>query len=182
MKLQLSAIELDTSIQCRAAIDTAVVNDYAERMQAGDEFPPIDVFGTKAKCWLADGWHRALAVRQNGGEAVEARLSAGGRADALKHALGANVLHGHRRSNADKRRCVEIALREFPKLSSRALAKMCGVGHEMVEAARPQLAVSASSTRTSLDGKERPATRRVDEGRAALRAAGRAGPPTPGRG
>jgi hypothetical protein len=57
---------------------------------------------------------------------------------------------------------VALALAEFPKLSSRAVAKLCGVHHETVEAARPiQLADSASSTRVGLDGKERPAARRV---------------------
>jgi hypothetical protein len=157
--VSLAAIELDTSIQCRAAIDTAVVNEYAERMSEGDTFPPVEVFGTKTKCWIGDGWHRVLAAKQNGAEAIEARLTPGGRTDALKHALGANAMHGHRRSNADKRRSVEIALREFPKLSSRAIAKMCGVGHHLVEDARPQLGESTSSTRTGLDGKERPATR-----------------------
>lgn len=62
--------------------------------------------------------------------------------------------------SADKRRAVEIALREFPKLSSRAIGKMCGVGHEMVEAARPPaLADSANATRTTADGRQYPARR-----------------------
>lgn len=158
MKLALDAVGLDTSIQCRAAIDTGVVNDYAERMEAGDAFPPIDVYGTAKKCWLADGWHRTLAARQRGAETIDARLHPGGRPDAVKHALGANALHGHRRTNAGKRRCVEIAVREFPKLSSRAVAKLCGVGHEMVDAARP-LAETANATRTTSDGRQYPAHR-----------------------
>ena len=163
VSVMLSAIELDTSIQCRATIDTGVINDYAERMVAGDTFPPVELFGTKARCWIGDGWHRALAAKSIERESIAANLNPGGRAEALKHALGANALHGHRRSNADKRRCVEIALREFPNLSSRAVATMCGVHHDTVEAARPQLADSASSTRTGLDGKERPARRTVPE-------------------
>jgi hypothetical protein len=159
-QVALASIELDTSIQCRAAIDTAVVNDYAERMAEGDEFPPVDLFGTKGKWWLGDGWHRVMAARQNGSDLILANLKAGGRSEALKHALAANSVHGHRRSNADKRRCVEIALREFPKLSSRAVAKLCGVSNHMVDDARPdQLGDSPSSTRTGLDGKERPAHR-----------------------
>lgn len=162
MRIALAAIELDTSIQCRANIDTAVVNDYAERMAAGDEFPAVDVYGTKSKCWIGDGWHRVLAARQVGAETINAKLTTGGRVEALRYALGANALHGQRRSNADKRRSVEIALREFPKLSSRAVAKLCGVSHPFVESIRPQqLETVTSSTRTSLDGKERPAARRV---------------------
>lgn len=58
---------------------------------------------------------------------------------------------------ADKRRCVEIALREFPKLSSRAIADMCGVSHDFVSRLR-ELSLDDSPTRTSKDGKERPAT------------------------
>lgn len=160
MNLPLDAIQLDTSIQCRASIDTGVVNEYAERMQAGDDFPPIEVFGTKAKCWIADGWHRVLGARQIGAEAIKARLTAGGRVDALRYALGANALHGHRRSNADKRRAVEIALREFPKLSTAKLADLCGVSRPFVETLRPQDATVASS-RTGQDGKQYPARRHV---------------------
>jgi len=158
MNVSLAAIELDTSIQCRASIDTAVVSDYAERMSAGDVFPPVELFGSKARCWLADGWHRVLAAKQLGFEVISADLREGGRADALKYALGANSIHGHRRSNADKRRCVEIALREFPKLSSRAIAELCGVSHMLVQSAMPQVEDSSTS-RTGQDGKHYPARR-----------------------
>src|SRR5665811_2302997 len=65
-KVQLSAIEMDASIQCRANIDTATVNEYAERMRENDQFPPIDVYGTEQKCWIGDGWHRVLASLQFG--------------------------------------------------------------------------------------------------------------------
>lgn len=160
MRLSLAAIELDTSIQCRASVDTTVVGEYAERMVAGDTFPPIEVFGTKSKCWIGDGWHRSLAALQCGQQSIAANLHQGGRADALKHALGANAVHGHRRTNADKRRCVEIALREFPRLSSRAVAKLCGVSHELVQQMRPaQVSTVDTSERTGQDGKQYPAHR-----------------------
>ena len=161
MTLLLDAVQLDTSIQCRAAIDTAVVNEYAERMRAGDTFPPVEVYGSKSKCWIGDGWHRTLAALQCGTESIAAKLHPGGRVDALKHALGANALHGHRRSNADKRRCVEIALREFPKLSSRAVAKMCGVSDPFVSGLRPALQTvsDAPATVTTSDGRQYPAKR-----------------------
>lgn len=160
MMLSLAAVEMDASIQCRAAIDTVVVGDYAERMRAGDEFPAIEVFGTKRQCWIADGWHRVLAARQVGATTIEARLHPGGRVDALKLALGANALHGQRRSNADKRRAVEIALREFPKLSSRAVAKLCGVDHKTVDAVRgPEGGEVPHVERTGQDGKQYPARR-----------------------
>lgn len=161
MKIGMATIELDASIQCRAEIDVGVVNDYAERMQAGDKFPPVELFGTATQSWPGDGWHRIMAARSIGARHIEAKLHRGGRVNALKHALSANALHGHRRTNADKRRCVELALAEFGKLSDRAVAKMCGVNHETVGAQRPQLAESATSPRTGQDGKQYPATRKA---------------------
>lgn len=71
---------------------------------------------------------------------------------------------GHRRTNADKRRTVEIALREFPNLSSRALAQMCGVSNMLVDSIRPaQVKESFTSPRTGQDGKTYPARRVVPE-------------------
>lgn len=160
VKIPVAAVQLDTSIQCRAQIDTATVNEYAERMTEGDKFPPIIVFGSADRCWIGDGWHRVLAARQISARKIDAELKRGNRVDALKHALQANAQHGQRRTNADKRRCVEIALREFPKLSSRAIGKMCGVGHTVVDQIRPiQVASDATSHRTGADGKIYPARR-----------------------
>jgi hypothetical protein len=158
---KLDRIEMDTSIQCRAAIDTAVVTEYAERMKAGDVFPPVTLFGdADCRMYIGDGWHRIMAARQNGAVVIEADIRKGGRSDALKHALGANASNGLRRSNADKRRCVEIALKEFAKLSDNAIATLCGVDNHTVKAARPNnLGNSQVEKRIGLDGKERPATR-----------------------
>ena len=158
INIQIASIERDTSIQCRATIDTGTVNEYADAMRNGDEFPPIVLFGSKEKSWIGDGWHRLMAADQCGKKVIWADLKEGGRLEALKHALGANSLHGRKRTNEDKRRCVEIALKEFPKLSSRTIAEMCGVTHTMVNTMRPiQLEESSSSKRMSADGRERPA-------------------------
>jgi hypothetical protein len=160
MNVRLDAIVRDTSIQCRATIDIAVVNEYAEQMAAGAKFPPVVLFATNGKHWIGDGWHRIHASEQIGALDVDAEVRAGGRMEALKHALGANDAHGNRRSNADKRRCVEIALREFGKMSSRAIAEMCGVSHTFVDATRPALATVANApTVTTTDGRQYPATR-----------------------
>ena len=81
MRLKLSCIEMDTSIQCRASIDTATVSEYAERMTEGDAFPPVVVYGTAQKCWIADGWHRIMAANQIGLLDIEATVTPGGRID-----------------------------------------------------------------------------------------------------
>ena len=123
MNIALSAIQRDTSIQTRAEINMETVNSYAEAMTEGAEFPPVVLFGTKDKCWIGDGWHRVMAAEQIGAMDIPAELRDGGRIDALKPALWANAVHGQRRTNADKRRCVELAVKEFASLSSRQIAK-----------------------------------------------------------
>lgn len=160
MEIRLETIEMDASIQCRAAIDTATVGEYAERMQVElEKFPAVVLFGTAGRSWIGDGWHRVFAARQIGLVGIKADLRAGGRKEALQHALGANAANGLRRTNADKRRCVEIAIKEFGKLSSRAIAELCGVGADMVIAHRP-LSDSDNATRTTSDGRQYPASRK----------------------
>lgn len=155
--LLLASIELDATIQCRADIDIATVNDYAEAMQAGDVFPPVDVFGTEKKCWIGDGWHRVMAARSAGLTEIAATLHGGGRIDALKHALAANAAHGRRRTNKDKEQAVAIALREWPKKTDSEIADLCAVSHPFVGAMRRRLNPSicngyTSETRTRRDG------------------------------
>ena len=156
---KLSNIEMDATIQCRANIDLGTVNEYAERMEEGDTFPPVVLFGDESRCWIGDGWHRVMAAESVGFDEILADVRPGNRAEALKHALGANAVHGRRRTNADKRRCVEVALGEWPHLSSRMISEMCGVDHKTVEAYRPSGGEIPHVERTGQDGKQYPATR-----------------------
>lgn len=152
MNIKLTSIERDTTIQCRAKICMETVNSYADDMTDGAKFPEVELFGTADKCWIGDGWHRIMAADQIGAIDIPAKLNPGGRAEALKRALGANAVQGQRRSNADKRRCVEIAVAEFPKMSSRAIAELCGVSDPFVLQIRQVLTVS------TLDEQKYPAT------------------------
>ncbi len=159
MKINIGSIQLEQSAQCRASMSQEVIDDYTQAMIDGEQFPPIEVYGTAAKCWLADGWHRVLAARQAVRETIEATVNHGGRTEAVRHALKANSLHGLRRSNADKRRSVEIALREFGNLSSRAVADMCGVNDKTVKAVKNTCGISAPDTILGQDGKAYPASK-----------------------
>ena len=166
MNIPLSAIELDASIQCRADIDIATVNEYAEAMQAGADFPPVVLFGFQDRAWIGDGWHRVMAARSAGLDNIVADLRAGSRVDALRFALGANAVHGRRRTNADKRCAVAIALREFGKMSDRAIADMCAVSHTFVENMRRALNPPIGNEyqyRTTSDGRQYPAQRKPAE-------------------
>ena len=160
MQVVIAEIDLDTGIQCRASIDTGTVDEYADAMTASATFPPVDLFGAAGRYWIGDGWHRVLGAKKIGALTIDAIVRDGTRADALRFALGANAAHGQRRTNADKRRCVEIAVREFPALSSRAVAELCSVGHQLVLSVR-QVDESPTSHITGADGKQYPARRAV---------------------
>ena len=73
----------------------------------------------------------------------------------------ASYSHGQRRSNADKRRCVEIALREFGGLTNEAIAKMCAVAASTVADVSASSRIPRPEKRTGSDGKQYPATRRA---------------------
>ncbi len=61
-------------------------------------------------------------------------------------------------TNADKRRSVELALAEWPKLSDVELSRICAVGKTMVGEVRRDIQPvekTGSETRIGADGKER---------------------------
>lgn len=181
-KLKLDQIIIDQGTQTRVALNEETIADYAAAMTEGAKFPAVMVFtdGCRAPhdvgemCYLlADGFHRFRAAERCGWKEIDAEIRKGSRMDAIKYSLGANTVHGLRRTNADKRRCVEIALHEFGKLSDRAIAEMCGVGYSLVaEVRKAQVPESGTSNsrnpaitalseppaaRTGRDGKSYPA-------------------------
>lgn len=155
--IPFTSILFDSATQVRAEIDSATVADYAEHMADGDKFPPADVFNAESGYHIGDGWHRLLAAQKNGDVTFPCTVHPGGRSAAIKFALGANAKHGLKRTNADKRKAVTVALAEFPNLSDRQIAELCGVGHPFVGHVRSQLESDSSSTepRLGADGKIR---------------------------
>lgn len=159
---------MDSTIQIRADIDSDKVYEYAEAMEAKADFPPVDLFESKGGYYIGDGWHRILAAQKAGIITIKAEVHKGGRSEALKFALSANAQHGLPRTNADKRRAVEVALKEYPDLPSTQIAKLCAVSDEMVRKARKVVpTVGASPTHTDTLGRQQPATksRRTEVGR-----------------
>jgi hypothetical protein len=60
---------------------------------------------------------------------------------ALQHALAANQTHGLRRTQADKRRSVELAIEQWAIESDRQIAKLTGTTHPFVAKVRRELYV-----------------------------------------
>jgi hypothetical protein len=140
--------------QARGDLDAATVAEYAEIYRAGGEeaLPPLVVFGigqifglnVKVHGIVGDGYHRLEALLLAGLSipTVEwhecASVEEAERAAAW-FAAGSNVDHGLRRSNADKRAAVALALRHSPGLSDRAIAEHCRVSHPLVAEVRKEL-------------------------------------------
>lgn len=161
--IPLCQIRVDKTLYSRAEINEEVVADYVEAIKRGDEFPPILVYWTAGEetYLLVDGFHRVEAQnRVNPNAAISAKLKLGGELDARWAAVSMNQNHGLRRSNADKRRAVELALLH-PKgatLSNRLIARHTGVSEFLIRDIRKEMEstaiLSQSNLRTGADGRE----------------------------
>lgn len=163
----LQDLDLDNSPQVRAETNEDVVEDYAIIYKAKQiKLPLIDVFTADNKTYLlGDGMHRVNALIQNCAKTVEATVHKGGYEDALKFALLANERHGLRRTNEDKRRCVQQAIKQWPTMTDNNLAVMCAVNNHTVAAVRAEMekkgAVKPEPVRKTKDGRKVAATRAV---------------------
>lgn len=155
IEVELSRIRIDGQTQPRVEIDEDVVAEYAEDMAAGFPFPPVVVFCEGATAWLADGFHRYHAAKRAGLDRMQALAYGGGATLARWYACGANRTHGLRRTPADKRRAVEMALALHPEKSDRAIAEHVGVSNHLVADVRRQLGEIPVDARVGMDGKTR---------------------------
>lgn len=158
--LRVAEIETQAGTQVRVGLNEAAVAEYAEAMAGGAKFPAVVVFHDGQRHLAADGFHRLAAARRNGTTLIECDVRQGGKAEALKFALGCNAHHGLRRTNADKRHAVAMAVREFPKASNVAIAGMCLVSDDLVAEIRKAQpseigGLRPPPTRVGLDGRER---------------------------
>ena len=131
----------DGNAQARVEINATTVADYAADMASGAVFPPVVVYFDGTDYWLADGFHRVRAARAIDRDEIDAEVREGTARDAVLHGVGANASHGLRRTQADKRRAVEILLRdqEWADWSDRKIAKVARVDHKTVGKVRREL-------------------------------------------
>ena len=145
--LAIDLIRTDGGTQMRAELDRDVYLDYRDKMLAGVEFPPLDVFFDGSTYWLADGFHRFYGAREAKRGSVKATVHNGTQRDAILFAVGANTSHGLRRSNADKRNCVLALLNDemWVKWSGEKIAEAAAVSANFVSEVKKQLSSDESS-------------------------------------
>ena len=155
MNLKLEQIRIDGGTQARTSINEEAVANYAEFMTDGGQLPAIAVAFDGADYWLADGFHRWHAHKRIGALSIEVEIHQGTLRDAVLMATGANRAHGLPRTNADKRKAVEMTLATAPDWSDRKVAMHVGVSITLVGAIRrPE--VAAKQAAASKAKRERP--------------------------
>ena len=140
---ELTLEVIDSSIQTRYRLDKATIEDYEEAMRSGAVFPPCTVFAERGaqRYILADGHHRLEAAKQVKKKTFLCTIRCGDRQEALHFALGANADHGLRRSNADKRKCVLMAMNcpAYDGWSLRKIADLCRVSRPLVSEIKQEI-------------------------------------------
>ncbi|MBC2594424.1 ParB N-terminal domain-containing protein [Ruficoccus amylovorans] len=155
-EVAISRIIRESECQVREKINERTVSEYAETLKDGGTFPPVILFGTHdgAKLYLADGFHRLFAHERCNRTTITAEIHEGGLCEAIRYALGVNSTHGLRRTSADKRKAIGIALQHFHELSNVAIAELCGVSESSVRNHRES---AQNGKRVGRDGKSHPA-------------------------
>lgn len=146
--LIVSRIRIDGGTQPRAALNTEVIAEYAEAMANQVHFPPVVVFYDGAEYWLADGFHRYFAAQKYGKPFIEAEIRQGTLQEAQWYSYSVNQSHGLRRTNEDKRRAVEAALRHpyAGRYSDNEIARHVGVDHKTVAVYRKPILGNSQDT------------------------------------
>ena len=161
MRIQTNEVAFDAGTQVRAAIDQALVSDYAAAMTEGAKFPPVILFHDGSQHFLADGFHRFMAAQRLQWREIDAIVHPGTKDDALWFALGANRINGKRLSEGDKRHAIKVALMAWPARNPREIAEQIGCDRSWVTKVKAEDVTQSQpdSRTTGRDGKSYPASR-----------------------
>lgn len=152
VEIEIDQIRFDDVTYPRDHIDEDAVHEYSEAMKNKVRFPEIEVYRSGETFWLSDGRHRLEAGKKAGMTRVWARVYEGGKRDAILHSFDANLGHGVRRTNADKRKAVKIVLQDpkWRKWSDTKIASRCHVSPPLVKEVKEEFAGKAHGK--ELDG------------------------------
>jgi hypothetical protein len=140
--VSLDDIVCDERCQSRSAMNQEAVDEYADIYREGDvDLPALEVAKVDGELVLLDGFHRFAAARAANHGFVRVTVTEEcdiGRA--LWLAAAVNQGHGVRRTSADKRQAIRLALKSeigFEQ-SLRDLAEHVGVSHMTVSRVRAE--------------------------------------------
>lgn len=154
--VRLDEIAFDPAINPRISrLRQAVVDEYAAAMQAGDEFPPVDLFNLDQAYALAGGAHRCEAAKKAGRNSILAVIHEGSVLDAKMFALNDNRRHGCRDSADDNEARVVAVLSEpaWAAWSTNAIADRLGLSWNFVDRIRQAVQPDKPTKVTCSDGR-----------------------------
>ena len=163
--VDLDDIILDERCQPRAVLNPEAVQEYADIYKEGEvDLPALEVCDVGGDLLLIDGFHRLAGARQADQSFIRVTVTEEcdiGRAAWL--ASASNLGCGVRRTNADKRQAVTIALNSDvgQEQSLRDIAENVGVHHSFVAKVKDEL--STNDTPTEKTEPEPPETPHDDE-------------------
>lgn len=167
IKLALSDLTFDPRLQMRAAMDQEVIDEYADILRDAkpSDWPfaePMEAVEIKTGDgvirYVTNGFTRGNAAHAVGRRIVSVNVIKGTWETAVRKACAANAKQGQRRTNADKRRAVEIALTEMQSLSLAQISEACLVSRAFVSTVRKSRGPVPDKI-TGADGKEYPSTK-----------------------
>jgi hypothetical protein len=144
LTVSLASIRQDERFQAReGGVNPAIVAEYAEACRT-TTLPPPRCVRIGGGLVLVDGFHTIAALRDIGATDATVVVSEGSEADAFLLAAGANATHGVRRTPADTKRAVALALRGLiakgeKEMSNRRLAAIVGVDEATVRRYLPEV-------------------------------------------
>jgi hypothetical protein len=152
VQLEMAKIRVDGDTQTRAEINSWAVEEFAESIKQGADFPPVVVFhDEEGNYWLSSGFHRYFAHLHNRARFINASVRKGTVRDARLFSAGSNITHGMRRTNEDKQYAIRLILKdpEWGKWSASKIGEHCGVSHTTVNTIRNELKAAAKILKTS---------------------------------
>lgn len=134
MVVEISKIDDSKRTQLRCRLDEDTINLYAEDFRDGVIYPSVVLFPEGDTYYIGDGYHRIEASMLANRTVIDAEIRPGGFKAALNYAAGANDKHGLRRTNADKRKAIQVLLKDpkYCKKSDNQIAKIVHVTHKTV--------------------------------------------------
>lgn len=172
--VEIGKIVCTIELRMRVELDKPTIAKYRAEISEGSVFPPVEATDVNGELLLTNGFHRLAARRANGETEVLVRIHTGSYEDAQDAAARADAHGGLVRSNADKRRVVDMLIRMERHMddSDRVIASIAGIAdHHLVAKLRRKLknnessgiasqleresALSKPKKRKGLDGKRR---------------------------
>ncbi|QEL19910.1 hypothetical protein PX52LOC_06992 [Limnoglobus roseus] len=141
--LKFDDVEIDEELQPRAkGLDKSHVDELADEYRKEEfsvEPPTVWKIPNFDRYRLSSGHHRIAGAKKAGLTGLKFAVRTGTWTDWAIDTVTSNQGHGLKRSNADKRRCVELLLRMMPHDSDKRISELAGVSDKTVADVRLEL-------------------------------------------